>query len=144
MERIITKPIDISNSLMGVQRDLRSIRKSHLNNMFVTKESWEASPTARIAYHKSKIPELKAAGMMKDTKDFEYGWHFPNEYYAKMGKQMTAADRLIDGIIDFLNDCYIKPHRFRFSELELSRFEVIEGGGVCNSGLVQILRGGAL
>jgi hypothetical protein len=140
MEKIIQSKRDISELLIAVKKDITQIRTNHFNNGTVTKESWQASPSSRVSFHKSKIPMLKAAGVMKDPKDFEYGWHFPNDYYAKVKGALTDADKQLAEILNFLKSCHIRQKNYSFSE-ELSLFTVIEGDGR-DSWVISHLKGG--
>ena len=77
-------------------------------------------------FPKRKIPELKAAGLLKDENDFRYGYYLSNERAARYKTIATVLDK----ILDHLDGCTLRPKRRRYSEIELSRFEVIEGNGI--------------
>ena len=119
---------DLQGILLKMRRDLQEICKTHFRYDLVTEENWERSPDSRVSFHKSKIPMLTAAGVMKDTSEFEYGWHFRNEHYAKCANSLYAADKLIVEMLDFMAACNIWPKR-EATGMERGLFQVIEGGG---------------
>jgi hypothetical protein len=125
MKLAIQNKHDIVEMLLAVRRDIANTCASHFNRGWVTLESWEASPSARISYHKSKITMLKAAGVMKDPAEYEYGWHFPNAYYADVNNKLTDADKQLARIIGHLQSHYLRPKESRFSDTELSRFRAM-------------------
>ncbi|MCL2216674.1 MAG: hypothetical protein FWB91_06590 [Defluviitaleaceae bacterium] len=131
---------DIMAMLANAKREIAKARSSEFSD-FVTAESWTASPTAVVAYRKDKIPMLEAAGVMKDPKDFKYGWFRSNESDAILNKELRAMESLLDEIRDFINGCTLRPKRGRYTELELSRFTVIEGGEQMSSLALRLKEG---
>ena len=94
---------DIINSLENVRQAIsQSYRKAYLNE-WVTKETCDNSPSSKIVFSKDKIPLLKAAGLMNDSKDYSYGYCFSNEYLAKVVEEFRAIESLIDEICDYLD-----------------------------------------
>jgi len=132
---------DIISRLQKARRDISASYKKAYDRPWVTRKSWERSPGSRVAFHKDKIPALKAAGLMKKPEDYNYGYLFPNEYLAKLSEDFRAIEKLLDEICEYLDDYTLRPKHRIYTEVELSRFEVIEGGGQL-SAIGQFLLGG--
>lgn len=104
---------------------------------WVTAHDWDLSPNSRISFRKDKIPALKVAGLMKDPRDFGYGYHLSNERAA----EYKAISRLLGEVLDYLDGYTLRPKQRIYTDTELSRFTVIEGGGQ-PSAICQFMLGG--
>ena len=141
MDIILQNKGDIMRLLAKTRSDIDKIRTKHFDFKPITKESWDLSPTALIGYGKDKIPMLKAAGVMKDPRDYEYGWFRSNENNANVSNALTDADKLLVEILNYLDDYILYPKSRRYTRTELSRFEVIIGGGLDSYLLSQLKEG---
>lgn len=140
MERIIIQnKIDIVNMLMDVRRDLGSIRRTEFDLPPVT----ELSAIKGISFNIEQEARLKEIGALSACPKWEYGYFRSNKNNAKVNNNLLAADKVLAEIFSYIKNCRISPRAFRFSEMEMSRFEVINGS-MRNSWLVECLKEGVI
>ena len=126
MERIIIQnKRDIAEAIRDIRHDLSAIRACEFDLRPVTKYS----ALKGISFDIKQEARLKEIGAFRQCPDWDYGYFRSNENNAKVNNALTAADKLLSEILSYINDCYIRPKVLRFTEMELSRFEVIDGGG---------------
>jgi len=122
MERIfIQHKGNIMDMLQDIRRDLNKAKTKHYDLTPV-----KDSPTNGIFYSHEKRDWLKEIGAL--NKPHQFGYFRSNERNYEVTRDLNAADKLLVEIIHYLRDCHVRPKAYRFTELELSRFEVIEGG----------------
>jgi len=134
---------DIITLLISVRQAIDNARKLRYDMPWVTPESWERDPSSRVSFPKSKIPELKSAGVIKDPRDICYGYLFPNEYIAQMHTEFINIKALLDKICEYLESHTLRPKERIYTEFELSKFTIIEGGGQL-SWIASMLEGGVV
>jgi len=134
---------DIITILEKTRRDIKMSYSRAYDHPWVTEESWNRDPHGAIFFKKDKIPALKAAGLMKKPEDYNYGYHFPNEYLAKLRKGFKEIEDLLDEICSYLDGFTLRPKVRYYSDVELRRFTIIEGGGEL-SWIASMLKEGVL
>ena len=89
----------------------------------VTINDW---PRCGIFYGHTKKAWLTEIGAMKNPEDYEFGYFRSNANNSKVNAELNAIIETIDEIWDLLEHYHLRPKVSRHSEIERSRFTLIQ------------------
>jgi hypothetical protein len=133
---------DILALLGDVYRKINKAKHEYYNKPWVTKERWDSDPHTVVSFGKDKIPALKAAGFIDGKTERGYGWCYYNAYVKKMREDLSLIEVLLKQAYSTLEYHHLQPKYCRFSDFELSRLTIIDGGWG-DAQLIELL-GGAI
>jgi len=123
MERIIIQnKRDVMEMLQDARRNITNICSAY----FYLSPVNEFTPNRGVFFESKYRAYLKELGAL-ELPQVEYGYFRSNENNALVNAQLSAAGDLLAEILDYMEDCYIRPKAYRFTPEELNRVEVIEG-----------------